>query len=484
MNEEFVLETKGKNRLIISPNQYCFIKLPSSGIKIVQLRPDGVISLGKFGCFEVNSVLNHPYGETFEIIENKQARAIYTDAFEAGNDDEDLEEENISEAEISSKLLSTDKENKSRLDNRDVNDIGSGVQKLTSVEIELLKKDSELSNKGKGIIEKLIESHTNFNKKTVHSQEKYVKRKQQKFLKVFTIEYLSASNLLRFYTSKDFGKIHELSEESLGLMISLADVRPGGRYLVVDECLGLIVYTMMERMNLQGEIVLIHENEHANLISLKYSDYSEEEIKKFVKTINWLQFFEPDNEKIKFPIKSETEISLLTAQKRSNYYRHKRNAEITNSVIDNVKRGQFDGLIMASTLYLPKLLPKIVDKIGGSRAIVCYSNNKELLNETNHVLLNDVRVINSKILETRVRPYQSIPGKLHPLMTIRSGGGYLLWGLRVIPGDKIKATGRGNKKSKDIKEKEAEKQEEKKVKDAKIEGKDDLERELKKPKIE
>ena len=50
-----------------------------------------------------------------------------------------------------------------------------------------------------------------------------------------------------------------------------------------------------------------------------------------------------------------------------------------------------------------------------------------------HTLYSDLRFLAPSILETRCRPYQSIRGKLHPLMTMKGGGGYLMWCHRVIP---------------------------------------------------
>ena len=57
-----------------------------------------------------------------------------------------------------------------------------------------------------------------------------------------------------------------------------------------------------------------------------------------------------------------------------------------------------------------------------------YNQFKESLLEVQQALSGDKRVLAPSIYETRVRPYQTIPGRMHPVMTNRGGGGYILWG--------------------------------------------------------
>ena len=99
------------------------------------------------------------------------------------------------------------------------------------------------------IIEKMIAGHEGFDKKTIFSQQKYLKRKQQKFLRRFTVDYLGGSELLQYYIEKDLNRVLDLSVETLGLMLTYSNVRPGGKYLIIDETGGVLTYAMMERMN-------------------------------------------------------------------------------------------------------------------------------------------------------------------------------------------------------------------------------------------
>lgn len=429
-----------KSRTTICKGEYVLVKLPSLGTKIVQMIPDGIINLGKFGNFEVNGVIGHPFGTAFEILEDNKVNVIKSL-------DEDVEEEATEEEELTkdalTQILSNSAEN-----NQNIINIGSKIQKLSNKEIDELKESGANSNIGQLIIQKMVEGHDGFDKKTIFSQQKYLKRKQQKFLRRFTIDYLGSSQMLQYYNDKDPNKLLDMSEETLGSLMNYSNVRPGGRYLLIDDTGGVILYSMLERMNMTGTVVLIHENEHANISALKHSNYDAEEIDKVVKNINWLQIAEPENEKIHFEEYSEERLAEMKPAKRSQYHKRLKRSQDINNSIDYLQEGNFDGLISVTTLEPSSFLPLVIPKIGGSRPMVIYSHFKEVLLDTFHFLSTDKRVLAPSIFETRVRPYQTILGRIHPVMTMRSCGGYLLVGTRVFPQDYVQAVGRGLKKTK------------------------------------
>ena len=437
------LPQREKSTTIISPNQHALIRLPSEGLKIIDLKPGGIISLGKFGTFAVDGILGYPFGQTFEILEELKVKPIKSMTMQADETLVDNENEELTKDDLT-KMLSNSSDN-----NQNIINIGSKIQKLTSEDVDKLKESGATSDIGQRIIEQMIAGHEGFDKKTLFSQQKYLKRKQQKFLRRFTVEYLGSSQLLQYYIEKDTQRVLDMSEETLGLLLNYANVRPGGKYLLIDETGGIILYAMMERMNGQGTIVSAHDNEHPNHIALRYSDYPEEMQNRMVKSINWLQFLEPENEKVEFETATEEEIEEMKHAKRAQYYRREQRAKNINSVIDMVMEGNFDGFISVSTLNMPTLLPEIIPTIGGSRPVVIYSQFKEALLETQHHMSTDKRVLAPSIMETRVRPHQTITGRMHPVMCMRGFGGYILWGTRVFPRESgITAVGKGSGKSK------------------------------------
>ncbi|KAF5210644.1 tRNA (adenine(58)-N(1))-methyltransferase non-catalytic subunit trm6 [Clavispora lusitaniae] len=429
-----------KSKSTISANQHAFIKLPSEGVKIAYLKEDGVISLGKFGAFKVSSILGHPFGTTFEISEDQLAVPIKSmthteEVLENEMDDEMTKDQLTKFFEVSAES------------NQDIINIGSKIQKLDSKQINELKQSGASSDIGQKIIEKIIAGHDAFDKKTLFSQQKYLRRKQQKFLRRFQVEYVGPSQVLQYYIDKDIQKVLDMSEETLGLLLSHANIRPGGNYLVIDDTAGVVVYAMLERMQGQGSIMLIHENEHANLASLRHSDYSEEYQQKMIKTVSWLQFLEPENEKIHWDALTEEELAALKPTKQLQYQRRSKRAAEINENLEVISKGNFDALVAVSTLSIPSFLDPVISAIGGSRPVVFYSQFKEMLLETQHELSKDKRVLAPSIFETRARIYQTIKGRLHPLMTSRGYGGYILAGTRVFPaGGNIQAVGKGTRK--------------------------------------
>lgn len=447
---------------VIQFGLHCLIRLPSNGLKIAEIKEGSSVNLGKFGVFDLEGIVGYPFGQTFEVLDGRKVRPVRSTTYGNVDTSEPVEEaEETPEPEESEnstpvpETLSEKIDYLKRLDikssetNRELVDIGNATQGLSMEEIETLKKTSKGANVGEAIIDKLIKSHVNFNMKTKHSQEKYLKRKQQKFLRRFTVEYLGSSQLLQYYLEKDSSKVLDMSEETLGLLLSLGNIQSGGRYLVIDETGGVVVSGLLERMRGSGEIVLVHENEHANLSALEHSNIPQNVQHKMIKTLNLLQFFEPETEKVEWNDLSEEELKEMKSNKKAHYHRRRQNAIDTNAAIENATRGKFDGLIVASTLFPPTLLNRLVEKIGGSRPMVVYSQFKELLVDTQLGFMNDLRILAPTIHESKARPYQTIPGRLHPMMSMRGGGGYLLSALRVFPIEQgVTAVGRGLSKKK------------------------------------
>lgn len=433
-------------------HQWCLVRLPSEGIKLIEVRPQGIVKLGKFGTFAADQIVGFPFGQSFEILDDNNVRPIAGSLVDAVEDDKAVADDQEAEDD----LTMTEKINylkqlavESSETNKNLVDIGNATQELTHEEIEALKKTVNGANVGEAIIDKLIKSHINFSHKTKQSQEKYLRRKQQKFLRRFTVDRLGASELLQHFLAKEPTKVLDMSEESLGMLLALGNIQPGGRYLVIDETGGVVVNALLERMRGHGEMLVVHENEHPSHSALRYSNYTEQVLKRMVKTINLLQFFEPQEETVEWNDLPEEEIKEMKSGKRQHYYRRKDNAKVINEAIDNATRGNFDALIIASTLYTPTLVKKMIPSLAGSRPVVVYSQFKEPLLDTQVESMNNLELLAPTIYETRCRPYQTIQGRLHPLMTMKGGGGYLFSALKVFPIENgVQAVGRGIKKRK------------------------------------
>jgi len=132
-------------------------------------------------------------------------------------------------------------------------------QRLTYTEIEALKSDAAANPKE--LIAKIMANHSTLDQKTAFSLAKYTLRKQKKYMKRFTVLPVDVGTLTDWMMNeKDFAKIMEVRNETLGLMGSWANVHASGpvneneeprsRYLCVDDTGGLAVAALAEKMGI------------------------------------------------------------------------------------------------------------------------------------------------------------------------------------------------------------------------------------------
>ncbi|ODH29610.1 hypothetical protein ACO22_03714 [Paracoccidioides brasiliensis] len=252
----------------VLPHAYVGLGLPSDTIKIQQIVPNTIISLGKYGSFQANQIIGRPYHLTFEILDHPDtddnhalrivpAAELHTESLLADGslpgEGEDFEGSQEPDGTDPSSMRT----------NRETVDDNSS-QLMTMDEIEVLKKGT--TGAGREIINKLLESHSGLDQKTEFSLAKYTLRKRKKYLKRFSVLPLDVPLLTNWMLKqKDAAKIMELRDEIVGLIGCWANVhnggdafittdsaklRPAGRWLVVDDTGGLIVAAMAERMGI------------------------------------------------------------------------------------------------------------------------------------------------------------------------------------------------------------------------------------------
>jgi tRNA (adenine-N(1)-)-methyltransferase non-catalytic subunit len=311
--------------------------------------------------------------------------------------------------------------------------------------------------------------------------------------------------------TKEPVKILEMRNETLALMLSLANVHWGGRYLVVDESGGLLVAAVAERLGLleftppeaetaspsppqkrkyhtppqlpiSNTITLIHPNEQPNLSLLKYFSYdtnaptTSHPLHTHLSTINWLQLTSPPPPPPPSPPPPDPTIK---ASKRAAHYRKLRRTTLAHAVATQTAAGSFDALLVAAFMDLRGILRHTIPLLRGSAQVVAYAQNREVVVECADCYssarkaqwmegratadgddddengVGDPTVVLAPTLhDVRVRPWQVLPGRTHPLMTGRGGAeGVVLAGTRVLPVcGKVEARGRfrsGKKKALD-----------------------------------
>ncbi|KAI5268924.1 putative eukaryotic translation initiation factor 3, gamma subunit [Aureobasidium subglaciale] len=229
-------------------------------------------------------------------------------------------------------------------------------------------------------------------------------------------------------------------------------------------------------------ITVLHANAQPNVSLLKYFSYdtnipnATHPLHTNLKTLTWLQLIDPSADPTYDEPESvpQAELDTWKSGKRGAYFRKRRRWARCKQIVDETRAGGFDGLIIASSMNPATILKNTVHLLRGSAHIAIYSPTVEPLTEImdlyskdrkaaflDHITNDttppeedfplDPRLVLAPTLQTtRIRPWQVLPGRTHPLMMWRGGAeGYLFTARRVLPVDgKVEARGKYNKKRK------------------------------------
>ncbi|KAI7785303.1 trna (adenine-n)-methyltransferase non-catalytic subunit trm6 [Diaporthe eres] len=286
---------------LIEPNSWVALRLPNGTNRLLQVVPNMMIALGRYGSFPSNLLIHRPYHLTYELNEKSPSSDTFTRlrvvpaselhadvlaeeeaaASSSSRPDSAAPEESIISATDGIEYSLVDNETGAVVvrSNREIID-DNARQTLTWQEIEALKRDG--TDSGKDLIAKLMLSHTGMDQKTTFSMAKYKLLKEKKFLRRFTVLPLDVSNFGSYALyERDANKILEMREEMVGLLGCWANVHYSGvdhaelgdapqtpakteqeemeeikqpkqpegtRYLVVDDTGGFLVAALAERM--------------------------------------------------------------------------------------------------------------------------------------------------------------------------------------------------------------------------------------------
>ena len=262
------------------------------------------ISLGKYGSFPTNLIIERPYNLTYELLDKRPDESfnrlrivppaeLYADILTSDGTAPTSEDatpapdteggDNALPTGVEYALVDSDSGAVVATTDRAEIDASAARQTLTLKEIEALKKDG--TDAGRELIAKLMLSHTAIDQKTEYSLAKYKLLKTRKYIRRFSILPLDIP-MLNYWTleDKDPSKILDMREEMVALLGCWANVHFGGsdpceaqpaakikqdgeedtnmegvetvdtslpgRWLVVDDTGGFLVAAMAERMGL------------------------------------------------------------------------------------------------------------------------------------------------------------------------------------------------------------------------------------------
>ncbi|KAJ7361438.1 Gcd10p family-domain-containing protein [Mycena albidolilacea] len=373
-------------------------RLPNGDAKAVKVDKDCNVSLGRLGVFYANELINEPFGRTYDIVDKKLT--LIPPRTLAEVEDTDATNEYINDGEF--------------------------VQPLTLEEIQSLKQSGAHASE---IIKMQIEQHANYSLKTEYSKEKYKKRKEAKYSKIFTTIDPTLFNVCEYWFKKDQTRIRDIRVDALSQILNMANIRPGGRYLAVDDASGLLVSGILERMGGMGRLITICNTDSPPAYPVMvHMNFTNETIAP-LSSLNWAtadQSHIPVAPPVELPseqIKSDRQQSRLNKRKAA--------TDLLNSTREDLFAGEFDALIVASEYEPFSILEKLVPFVAGSGSIVIQSPFGQILSEVHTKLRALPGYLCPSLTEVWLRRYQVLPGRTHPTMNTSGSGGFILHAIKV-----------------------------------------------------
>ncbi|KAI9665255.1 MAG: tRNA (adenine(58)-N(1))-methyltransferase non-catalytic subunit trm6 [Trizodia sp. TS-e1964] len=227
-------------------------------------------------------------------------------------------------------------------------------------------------------------------------------------------------------------------------------------------------------------LTIIHANAQPNLSMLKYFQFDPSNpstahpLYMSLKTISWIQLVSPEEDSgyAEPDVISDELLQTYKSGKRGTYHRKRRRWERIKRVVDETRAGGYDGLVIASAMNSVSILRHVIPLLRGAAPIVVYSPSIEPLAELTDIFstsrrtafiseppdlssipssdfpLNPTLLLSPSIQTVRVRRWQCLPGRTHPVMTDRGGAeGYIFHATKVLPAEgKVEARGKFKKR--------------------------------------
>lgn len=376
-------------------------------------------------------------------------------------------------------------------DNRNLLDNNTS-QSITQPELhEMQKKGTH----GSQIVAALISNSSSFHTKTQFSQDKYIRKKQQKYQLRCRMVRPTASNICQAYFLKDARRIMNLREDTLAQILSYSNVYAGCQVLVMEKCMGILTGALAQRIGGYGRILSVYTGmapAYLDLISKYNLSFSENQSIKWMHSgeifgdgvkcenikyenkindkddkastefsertesctpninsqegtnLTKIDWEAHDREKLKWPCPLQPHthnyLTKMSTDKERNVFLTNRANRFARKLtrpttMENraFLHKQSDSLIIA-THYDPKTtLFQMLPFLAPSCPFVVLCEYIEPLVDCFNEIQKQKLAINLRLSDTWMREFQVLPGRTHPNMNMGQHGGFILTGMKVCP---------------------------------------------------
>lgn len=399
-------------------DDWIILGLPDGGQRLVQLKLDSIVDLGRFGQFSINQLIDTVPGLYYKVDHSGQIATL---------DPRQLQLVGIA----SDQDLST---------NQILSDTNTS-QRLCTKDIEELKTQAELGQLTPNqLVETVIQNSETFSTKNAYSQQKYVQRKRQKFLRWFHTSSVNLRTLCQYFMNRDARKIHDLRLDSISQIICLANIQvENSRCLIWDETNGFLTGALLSHMTGDDLLLLhVHPDRQMQISFLSYFNLGEgikndcllsvsiDQINHILTSKNDSS---PEGDFKSQPVKGLYDEQQLAIQKVRFMERRARKKKIHDLMVD----AKFDSLVIATSQADPLLLiQQLAPFLRPSAKVIVYSTYRELLFPAYSFLRKDNNYLDVALTQSWMRPYQAAPGRLHPFMNCSGHTGAILSATKIL----------------------------------------------------
>ena len=340
-------------------------------------------------------------------------------------------------------------------DNRGFNDTNTS-QKLKDSDI---KKMRSAGATGEDIIKTLIANSDTWTTKTEFSQEKWLKKKQRKYMKKMRVVKCTPATLCEVYHLKSRDKICHLRPDSLSQLLSCSSVYPGCRVLVIDSAIGLVVGSVAYRMRGEGQILAMYPGQqpHFDLVAaLNLDEQSTDIIHPVpsnelaaaghdVRTGGFRDILEivPEEDAVAAPPpddlpdhKSDEQTQTQTQHTpapctRSRAYNRSGRHPLDMRRSRQALREGIDALVICTRFDPLPIVKEAIVLLLPSAPFAIFFEFLEPLVEVYLYLVENQLALRLTLGDTWAREFQTLPNRVHPQMFMSTSAGYVLSGVYV-----------------------------------------------------
>lgn len=287
--------------------------------------------------------------------------------------------------------------------------VDNNSQSLAESDIVKMKEDLD----GRELVEALATHSKSFAKKSVFSQRKYIQRKQRKYRILLHILRPTARNLCNALYFKSGLKVNYLRMDMLSRLMTYANVSSKKRVLVIEDCSGVVLGTIAERLGGFGEIVVLYtETSEVNARSKKFNFERMSLTEDARSIVKWIPMHHLG---MRHCISDEEKF----AQKHS---------------VEILQEG-FDSFVFVANFVLEKIFWRLWPFLHPSGHFAVFDPCMLNLLPIYETMREHEVVVNGILANVFKREIQVLPERTHPVMKAKMASGYTLSGIKVFPPD-------------------------------------------------